>query len=116
MIITSPTTGIDQQGYETRERCEQHQATDSDCLAPGKTTFTLETAATQQAKHVNANPMSQQVDQDINDEIHFDPDVSLDAIALQYQCLRHDDRAFRFVKRVADFFKAKRSIKAFCGD
>jgi len=29
---------------------------------PQATAFSLETAATQQAKHVNANPMSQQVD------------------------------------------------------
>ena len=62
---------MDEQRYESHERSEQHQAADGDCPAPGKTAFSLETAATQQAKHVNANPMSQQVDYGIKDEIQF---------------------------------------------
>lgn len=38
------------------------------------------------------------------------------AAVLQPQGFRHDDRALRFVKLIPDFYKAKRSIKAFCGD
>lgn len=67
----STATGMDEPGYESRERSQQYQAADGDGTAPSKTAFSLETAATKQAQHVNANAMSQQVDYDVEDELHF---------------------------------------------
>lgn len=52
------------EGIETGLRAQGHEvlAVIGNCPAPGKTAFSLETAATEQAQHVNANTMSQQVD------------------------------------------------------
>jgi hypothetical protein len=59
-------TGIDEQGYESCEWRKQNQPPDDNCPAPGKTTVSLETAATEQAQHKNAHAMSYQIDYEVH--------------------------------------------------
>lgn len=56
--INSQVTGVKEPSYQSRERREQYQTANGDCPAPGKATFSFETATTQEAQYVNANAMS----------------------------------------------------------
>lgn len=64
--ITSRATGVDEQGYECCEWRDQNQRADDNCPAPGKTTFSLEAAATQEAQYVDANTMSYQIENEVH--------------------------------------------------